>query len=93
MLESIQAVSLLTIMEIVGPVLLLAVLIYGTLQCRAEGAGQHRPSEKPPRASSIGRALEQKSGKKQVRRRRGKVHQPTAAPAIGRRWPFVLNQS
>ena len=71
MLESIQAVSLLTIMEIVGPVLLLAVLIYGTLQCRAEGAGQHRPSEKPPRASSIGRALERKSGKKQVRRRRG----------------------
>ena len=32
MLESIQAMSLLTIMEIVGPVLLLAVLIYGTLQ-------------------------------------------------------------
>ena len=32
MLESIQAVSMLTIMEIVGPVLLLAVLIYGTLQ-------------------------------------------------------------
>lgn len=32
MLESIEAVSLLTIMEIVGPVLLLAVLIYGTLQ-------------------------------------------------------------
>jgi hypothetical protein len=31
-LESIQAISLLTIMEIVGPVLLLAVLIYGTLQ-------------------------------------------------------------
>ncbi len=32
MLESIQAMSLLTIMEIVGPVFLLAVLIYGTLQ-------------------------------------------------------------
>ena len=32
MLESIQSMSLLTIMEIVGPVLLLAVLIYGTLQ-------------------------------------------------------------
>src|SRR3954463_3646217 len=31
-LESIQAMSLLTIMEVVGPVLLLAVLIYGTLQ-------------------------------------------------------------
>ena len=32
MLELLQAMSLLTIMEIVGPVLLLAVLIYGTLQ-------------------------------------------------------------
>ena len=32
MLESLQAMSLLTIMEIVGPLLLLAVLIYGTLQ-------------------------------------------------------------
>ena len=31
-LESNQAMSLLTIMEIVGPVLLLAILIYGTLQ-------------------------------------------------------------
>ena len=31
-LESIQAMSLLTIMEIVGPVLLFGVLIYGTLQ-------------------------------------------------------------
>jgi hypothetical protein len=31
-LESIQAMSLLTILEIVGPVVLLAVLIYGTLQ-------------------------------------------------------------
>ena len=32
MLESIQAMSLLTVMEVVGPVLLLAILIYGTLQ-------------------------------------------------------------
>ena len=32
MLESLQAMSLLTIMEIVGPVLLLVVLSYGTLQ-------------------------------------------------------------
>jgi hypothetical protein len=32
LLESIQALSLLTIMEIIGPLLLLAVLIYGTLQ-------------------------------------------------------------
>ena len=32
MLKSLQAMSLLTIMEIVGPVLLLVVLSYGTLQ-------------------------------------------------------------
>ena len=32
MLESIQALSLLTIMAIVGPVLLVEVLIYGTRQ-------------------------------------------------------------
>ena len=32
MLESLQAMSLLTIMEIIGPILLFAVLIYGTMQ-------------------------------------------------------------
>jgi hypothetical protein len=32
MLESIQAMSLLTIMEIVGPILLAAALIYGSVQ-------------------------------------------------------------
>ena len=32
MLESIQAMSLLTIMEIAGPILLAAALIYGTVQ-------------------------------------------------------------
>jgi hypothetical protein len=32
MLESIEAMSLLTILEIVGPVLLAAGLIYGTVQ-------------------------------------------------------------
>jgi hypothetical protein len=31
-LDSIQAMSLLTVMEIIGPVLLMAVLIYGTVQ-------------------------------------------------------------
>ena len=31
-LDSVQAMSLLTIMEIIGPVLLIAVLIYGTIQ-------------------------------------------------------------
>ena len=32
MLDSLQAMSLLTIMEIIGPILLFAVLIYGTMQ-------------------------------------------------------------
>jgi len=32
MLESVQAMSLLTIMEIVGPILLAAALIYGSVQ-------------------------------------------------------------
>ena len=31
-LDSVQAMSLLTMMEIIGPVLLIAVLIYGTIQ-------------------------------------------------------------
>jgi hypothetical protein len=31
-LDSVQAMSLLTIMEIIGPVLLIAALIYGTIQ-------------------------------------------------------------
>jgi hypothetical protein len=31
-LDSVQAMSLLAIMEIIGPVLLIAVLIYGTIQ-------------------------------------------------------------
>jgi hypothetical protein len=31
-LDSVQAMSLLTIMEIMGPVLLIAALIYGTIQ-------------------------------------------------------------
>ena len=42
MFESIQAMSLLTIMEIVGPVLLLAVLIYGTLQWSRSRRGPKR---------------------------------------------------
>ena len=48
MLESIQAVSLLTIMEIVGPVLLLAVLIYGALQWSRRRRG---PTQAVPEAS------------------------------------------
>jgi hypothetical protein len=38
-LDSIQAMSLLTIMEIIGPVLLIAVLIYGTVQWSRRSPG------------------------------------------------------
>ena len=34
MLETIESMSLLAIMEIVGPVVLLAALVYGTVQWR-----------------------------------------------------------
>jgi hypothetical protein len=40
MLETVQAMSLLTIMEIVGPILLLAALIYGTVQWSRRRAGR-----------------------------------------------------
>ncbi len=93
MLESIQAVSLLTIMEIVGPVLLLAVLIYGTLQWSRRRRG---PIQAVREAAT--RELYREGARAEKREEAGEaaageVHQPTAAPAIGRRWPFVLNQS
>jgi hypothetical protein len=62
-LESLQAISLLTIMEIVGPVILLAVLIYGTLQWSRRRRGRS-PSGEHPRVSAIGKARRLKSGKK-----------------------------
>jgi hypothetical protein len=49
MFESIQAMSLLTMMEIVGPVLLMAVLIYGTLQWSRRRGG---PTQAAPEAST-----------------------------------------
>ena len=86
MLESIQAVSLLTIMEIVGPVLLLAVLIYGTLQWSRRRRGPIQAVREAATRELYREGARAEKRKKQVRRRRGKVHQPTAAPAIGRRW-------
>ena len=71
MLESLQAMSLLTIMEIIGPILLFAVLIYGTMQWSGRRRGPTEAVREAPRVSYIGRAPERKSGKKQVRRRRG----------------------
>lgn len=40
MLESIEAMSLLTVMEIVGPLLLAVALIYGTVQWSRRRAGR-----------------------------------------------------
>ena len=67
MLESNQAMSLLTIMEIVGPLLLLAILIYGTLQWSRRRRGPTQAVREDQRASSIARAPERKSVKKQSR--------------------------
>jgi hypothetical protein len=66
-LESIQAMSLLTIMEIVGPLLLLAVLIYGTLQWSRRRRG---PTQAVREAATreLARAPKRKSVKKRGQR-------------------------
>ena len=57
MFESIQAMSLLTIMEIVGPVLLLAVLIYGTLQWSEESTRElYREGARAEKREEAGKA-------------------------------------
>ena len=68
MLEPIQAVSLLTIMEIVGPVLLLAVLIYGTLQWSRRRRG---PTQAVREAST--RELYREGAKAEKREESGKA--------------------
>ena len=68
LLESIQAVSLLTIMEIVGPVLLLAVLIYGTLQWSRRRRG---PTQAVREAST--RELYREGAKAEKREESGKA--------------------
>ena len=44
MLDTIQSLSLLTIAEIVGPILLAAGLIYGIFQTRRRRGRQPRPT-------------------------------------------------
>ena len=80
-------------MEIVGPILLLAVLIYGTMQWSRRRRGPNRPSEKHPRASSIGRAQERKSGKKQGRRGRNTPKADRSASDILATEPVPSKQS
>jgi hypothetical protein len=67
-LESMQAMSLLTIMEIVGPVLLLAVLIYGTLQWSRRRRG---PTEAVREAST--RELYREGARAEKREEAGKA--------------------
>jgi hypothetical protein len=77
-LESIQAMSLLTIMEIVGPVLLLAVLIYGTLQWSRRRRG---PTQAAREEST--RELYREGAKAEKREEAGKAlaeEKPTSQP-------------
>ena len=71
MLESIQAVSMLTIMEIVGPVLLLAVLIYGTLQWSRRRRGPTQAVREASTRELYREGARAEKRKKQARRRRG----------------------
>jgi hypothetical protein len=88
-LESIQAVSMLTIMEIVGPVLLLAVLIYGTLQWSRRRRG---PTQAVREAST--RELYREGARAEKWEEAGKApaggkpRRPASAHAIG---PAVAN--
>ena len=78
MLESMQAMSLLTIMEIVGPVLLLAVLIYGTLQWSRRRRG---PTQAVREEST--RALYREGARAEKREEAGKAsaeEKPTSQP-------------
>jgi hypothetical protein len=65
-LESIQAMSLLTIMEVVGPVLLLAILLRDAAMVGVEDAGRHRPSGTHLPDSSIAKETKRKSVKNQL---------------------------
>ena len=67
MLESIQALSLLTIMEIAGPLLLLAVLIYGTVRW----SGRKRGPSQAVREESTRQLY--REGAKAERREEGRV--------------------
>jgi hypothetical protein len=54
-LESLQAMSLITIMEIVGPVILLAVLIYQTLQWSRRRRGRTQSVREATTRELLGR--------------------------------------
>jgi hypothetical protein len=49
MLDTPTSVSLLTLMEVVGPLLLLAALVYGTMQYRRRSASAKRHTEEATR--------------------------------------------
>jgi len=64
-LDSVQAISLITIMEIIAPVLLLAVLIYGTIQWsrRKRGPTQAVREDSTRRLYQEGAKAEQREAK------------------------------
>ena len=75
MLDSLQAMSLLTIMEIIGPILLFAVLIYGTMQWSGRRRGPTQAVREASTRELYREGARAKSGKKQVRRSAGgKAH-------------------
>ena len=71
MLESLQAMSLLTIMEIIGPILLFAVLIYGRCSGRADGADRRGSAREAATRELYREGARAEKRKKQARRRRG----------------------
>jgi hypothetical protein len=80
-LESLQAMSLLTIMEIVGPVL--AVLIYGTLQWSRRTRGPTQSVREASTRQLYRKGAQSESGKKQGWR---ETTLATDAPANRRRF-------
>ena len=79
MLDSLQAMSLLTIMEIIGPILLFAVLIYGTMQW----SGRRRGPTQAVREAST-RELYREGARAEKREEAGKAVAGGGKPTCGK---------
>ena len=78
-LDSLQAMSLLTIMEIIGPILLFAVLIYGTMQW----SGRRRGPTQAVREAST-RELYREGARAEKREEAGKAVGGRESPPVVR---------
>jgi hypothetical protein len=78
-LDSLQAMSLLTIMEIIGPILLFAVLIYGTMQW----SGRRRGPTQAVREAST-RELYREGARAEKREEAGKAVGGGGSPPVVR---------